>query len=122
MAKDRPAYGNYVWVELVSKNPHATEAFFHKVFGWKMTKDSQMDGYTFYTAKAEPHGAVRTRMMKQEPPSSLPYIGVKSIDKTLQKIKSARGKVLVPKTEIPPGWFAVFQAPGGVVQGLLEPK
>ncbi len=121
MAKSRPAYGNYVWLDLVSKRPRSTEAFFHTVFGWKMTKDRKVPGFTFYTPTAEPEGGIRPRMTKEEP-SNLPYIGVKSIDKTLVRIKAAGGKVLIPKTEIPPGWLAVFRAPGGVVQGLLEFK
>ena len=120
MSPKRPEYGNYNWIEIVSRKPRETQAFFHKVFGWKITKDPVMEGYTFYETTAEPHGGVRTPMMKGEPPGSLPYIGVKSIDKTIIKIKAAKGKILVPKTKIPPGWFAVFQAPGGVVQALLE--
>ncbi len=121
MARNRPPLGNYVWVELVSKKPKETEAFFHKVFGWKMEKDPHMD-YTMYETTAEPHGGIRSPMMKEEPPCCLPYIGVKSIEKTLSQIKAAGGKVFVPKTEIPPGWFAVFHAPGGVVQALMESK
>jgi uncharacterized protein len=122
MASKRPAHGNYGWVEIVSKRPKATEAFFQKVFGWKMTRDPEMEGYVMFAASAEPHGGIRTPMMKQEPPGTLAYIGVRSIVKTLGTIKKAGGRVLVPKTEIPPGWFAIFQAPGGVVQGLLEYK
>jgi predicted enzyme related to lactoylglutathione lyase len=61
-------------------------------------------------------------MKAEKSAGMLPYISVRSIEKTLQKIKTARGKVLVPKTEIPPGWFAVFRAPGGVIQALLESK
>lgn len=120
MATKRPDHGNYNWVEIVSKKPAATQAFFSKVFGWKFEKDRAMEGYTFYTTTAEPHGGLRTPMMKGEPAGTLPYIGVKSIDKTLAKIKAAHGKILFPKTEIPPGWFAVFQAPGGVVQAIIE--
>ncbi len=122
MATKRPAYGNYVGVELVSKKPRGTQAFFRKVFGRKIEKDPHVDDYTFYETSAEPHGGIRTPMMKEEPPSNLPYIGVKAIDRTLTKIRSSGGKILVPKTEIPPGWFAIFQAPGGVVQALMESK
>jgi predicted enzyme related to lactoylglutathione lyase len=39
MAKKRPAYGSYVWLDIVSKRPRATQAFFQDVFGWKMTAD-----------------------------------------------------------------------------------
>jgi predicted enzyme related to lactoylglutathione lyase len=122
MVKKRPAFGNYTWVDLVSTRPKSTEKFFHDVFGWKMADDEKVEGFTFYTPTAEPEGGIRKPMMKGEPPCVLPYIGVKSIDKTVAKIKSAGGKILVPKTEIPPGWLAIFRAPGGVVQGLLQYK
>ncbi|MCI4372441.1 MAG: VOC family protein [Thermoplasmata archaeon] len=120
MATKRPDIGNYNWVEIVSKRPAATEKFFHAVFGWKFEKDAAMKGYTFYTTTAEPNGGLRTPMMKGEPAGTMPYIGVTSIDKTIVKIKASGGKILVPKTEIPPGWFAVFRAPGGVVQAVIE--
>ncbi len=122
MPNKRPAYGNYTSVEIVSKRPRETQAFFHEVFGWKITKAPHMEDYSFYRTTAEPHGGLRTPTMKEEPPSNLPYIGVKSIDKTVSKIEAAGGKILVPKTEIPPGWFAVFQAHGGVVQAVMGSK
>jgi predicted enzyme related to lactoylglutathione lyase len=82
----------------------------------------EIKGYTFYESASAPYGGVRTPMKAEKSAGMLPYISVRSIEKTLQKIKTARGKVLVPKTEIPPGWFAVFRAPGGVIQALLESK
>ncbi len=49
------------------------------------------------------------------------YIEVEHIDMKLKEIKAARGKVLVPKTEVPTfGWWAEFKDPQGSVLYLWQ--
>ena len=49
------------------------------------------------------------------------YVGVQSIDTSLQKAKAAGGKVVTPKTPIPGmGAFARVSDPEGNVLGLYE--
>jgi predicted enzyme related to lactoylglutathione lyase len=56
------------------------------------------------------------------PPGTLNYVLVDSVDASVKKITQHGGKVLMPKQEIPKvGWFAVYEAPGGVVQAIYQP-
>lgn len=51
----------------------------------------------------------------------LNHILVKSIEKTLDKIEMAGGKVIQTKHEVPGrGWFGTFRDPAGTVQAIWE--
>jgi predicted enzyme related to lactoylglutathione lyase len=45
---------------------------------------------------------------------------VADLDKTLRDVVEAGGTVLVARTEIPPGWFAMFADPDGIAVGIMQ--
>ena len=116
--------GAYAHIELYSDDPQATQDFFAHVFGWKFQDASYGPGMTYktYQTPMAPHGGIMDRKVVPMPvPPVVAYIKVNDVDATTRRIAKAGGKVLQEKMEVPNvGWFAVFEAPGGVVQALWE--
>lgn len=114
----RPAPGAVSHVELISKDPAQSIRFYERVFGWKF--DDAGGGYWLTTSPGLPTGALRAPQ-DVELPGSLSYIEVKDLSKTLRDAETAGAKIVVPKTAIPNmGHYAVFVAPGGVAQGVVQ--
>jgi uncharacterized protein len=119
-----PKPGAVVHVEMTSKDLPATRKFLEGVFGWKFKKE-QMEGmgdmeYWTFDAGSGPAGGL-TQPMGGQPPSTLNYILVESVDAAVKKIVGHGGKILMPKQEIPTiGWFAVYEIPGGVAQAIFQ--
>jgi predicted enzyme related to lactoylglutathione lyase len=50
-------------------------------------------------------------------------IAVESLDRTIEEIEQAGGKICVPKMAIPKiGWLAYAEDPAGNVFGIIEPN
>ncbi len=113
----------FVHIEMTSADPDASRKFYEKVFGWKFREDSMGDAsYLSFQTGKDPGGGI-LKPMKGMPTGTLAYIYVESVEAAAKKITSAGGKILVPKQEVPTvGWFSIFEAPGGVVQAVFEPK
>lgn len=108
--------------ELMTDEPERCKAFYGAVFDWQFD-DASMPGYTLVATGAEPSGGVFKRPEEVQGVCLNVYFQVDDIDATLNKVAENRGKVLVPKTEIPGvGHFAMFTDPEGIPIGLLEPK
>jgi hypothetical protein len=122
-----PPYGTIVHCELYSDDPAATQAFYEAVFGWRFQEIPGAD-YWLIRAPERPHGGLLRRRRPEkpggfDPPATLNYIHVRSIEEATRKVVEAGGKILVPRYEIPNmGSFAVFQAPGGTVHNMVEAK
>lgn len=103
-----------VHVEIPVTNMKRAKAWYGKVFGWTFQdfdKEYSMwnapgggTGGGFYLVKKIPaRSAVRA------------YIEVEDVDAKLKDIKRARGKIVVPKKEVPTfGWWAAFKDAQGV--------
>ena len=48
------------------------------------------------------------------------YFGVADLDRTLHDAVEAGARVIVPRTEIPPGWFAMFLDLDGIPVGVMQ--
>lgn len=113
-------------VEIVSKDPAATQKFMEKVFGLKFTVTGPETGN--YRIHGRNEGAAAGGIGIREPmgpehPGAVPYLTVANIDETLKAVKAAGAHVLMEKTEIPGmGWSAMYVAPGEVTQGLFQNK
>lgn len=116
-----PVSGSLVHFELYTDQPSKTQTFYEDVFGWKFAKATGMD-YTRVNPPAPPNGGLMTRTKDlRRVPGVLTYIHVDSVDDAARKITRAGGTIVMPKYEIPKvGWFALFEAPGGIVQAVWE--
>ena len=103
--------------------------FYTEVFDWKLTDIAEMDYVMALSTEVgenqmpkEP-GAINGGLFKRpkEAPHPTVYVGVDSIDATLQKIERAGGKVVTPKTPIPGmGAYARVADTEGNIVGLFE--
>ena len=103
--------------------------FYSDVFGWKLTDMAEMSYVMAETVaiddKQTPKepGAINGGLFQRpkEAPHPVIYAGVESVDRTLEKVQAAGGKVVTPRTPIPGmGAFARVIDPEGNVIGLFE--
>jgi predicted enzyme related to lactoylglutathione lyase len=113
--------GKFVWYELLTTDPKAAEAFYSKVFGWRMEPGKATDmAYTHINVGNYPIGGIMELPAELKahgvPPNWSGYIGVDDVDATARKIVAAGGKVQRPAEDIPNvGRFAVVADPAGAV-------
>jgi uncharacterized protein len=108
--------GSLEFVELSSEDPPATRKFLESVFGWSFHSRSMPQGeYLAYEAPGGGRGGIRPTR-PTEAPASLSYIRVSDLAEALHRIRTAGGKVVLPRVDVPGmGSFFWFQAPGGPV-------
>ncbi len=119
MPEEKPKEGSLVHVELLTKEPERTKAFYKEVFGWTFQDMPEMN-YIMFETPGPPSGGLR-KPEEAETPGTLNYLLVDSIDASLTKVERSGGKILIPKQAVGTrGWLAIIRAPGDVVQGLWE--
>jgi predicted enzyme related to lactoylglutathione lyase len=113
--------GKFVWYELLTTDPKAAEAFYSKVFGWRMDAGKATDmPYTHINVGDHPIGGIMELPAELKahgvPPNWSGYVGVDDVDATAKKIVAAGGKIQRPAEDIPNvGRFAVVADPAGAV-------
>ena len=105
--------------EFMVNDTDKAKAFYGKIFDWKF---EDVPNYTMIDTGDGPKGG----MMKK--PDSAPhcslnvYFVVEGIDGALDRVKAAGGNVVIGRTEIEVGSWAMFVDPDGIPVGLFEPK
>ena len=116
--------GALCWTELMTTDTDKASRFYTALFGWK-AEQMPMEKMT-YTVFSRPDGTKAAGMMPrpkevQAPPHWINYFEVESAKDAASKVASAKGKVLVPPTEIPNiGTFAIFQDPQDAAFAVLQ--
>jgi len=102
-----------VHVEIPVKNLKRAKEWYGKVFGWTF-QDAGKD-YALWNAPGGGTGGGLYLVKKIPAKSAMRvYIEVDDVDAKLKQIKKGRGKVVVPKKEVPTfGWWAAFTEPQG---------
>jgi predicted enzyme related to lactoylglutathione lyase len=119
----KPAEGAVAFVEFFSNDAPAAQKFLQDVFGWSMGKE-EVHGTEiwFWDSGNGPPGHMMAPMGGM-PPATVAFFRVKSVDATSQRVLKHGGKILAPKYSVPGrGWFAWYEAPGGVVYAVHQPK
>lgn len=110
---DKPTY-----FEFGSKNPDKTAKFFQKAFGWKVGKWKDKKWGNYWHMKT---GGIKGGIYKSSRPEIDLTISVKSIDKTIAKIKKLGGKVVTPRKELGDwGAYATLKDPAGNTFSVME--
>ncbi len=127
-ATERPsgAPGQFLWVELMSRDFPKSRAFYTDLLDWQAEEVPMPGGnYTlFRTANGAAGGGM---VMPQEVPDMVPdnwvgYVHVPAIDKSCQDVERMGGTVLFAPMDIPgAGRFCQIQDPTGAVVALLQP-
>ncbi|MCA9677535.1 MAG: VOC family protein [Kofleriaceae bacterium] len=103
--------------ELMVDDVERTRDFYRKVLGW--TFSAEGPEYTMIDAGAPPGGGLMARP-PGAPAALNVYFGVADLDRTLHDAVEAGARVIVPRTEIPPGWFAMFLDLDGIPVGVMQ--
>jgi predicted enzyme related to lactoylglutathione lyase len=111
-----------VHVEISSSDRLADGEFYAEVFGWKVAQMDDMNYATFETGEGEAGGGLSPIMEDYPAGTILVYINTDNIEETVKKIEDCGGSLVVPRTEIPGGWFALFTDRTGNRMGLFEEK
>ena len=115
--------GNFIWHEIYSGDPAASEKFYTDLLGWGTKKLDMGPGqsYTMFTQSGNDLGGFMP-VQDGQPPHWLVYMGVEDVDATAAKAASLGGKVVAPPMDIPPGRMAVLQDPTGAVFAVFTPS
>ena len=103
--------------------------FYNTAFDWKLQDMPQMSYVVAQTAAVDAEqrpkepGAINGGLFQRpkEAPSPTIYVGVDSIDKTLERVRAAGGRIVTPNTPIPGmGAYARVSDTEGNVIGLFQ--
>ena len=118
--------GKFVWYELLTTDPKAAQAFYSKVFGWRMEPGKAAGmAYTHINVGHHPIGGMM-ELPKElcdlgVPPNWSGYISVDDVDASAKKVVEAGGSIRRPAEDIPNvGRFAVAADPAGAVFLLFK--
>jgi predicted enzyme related to lactoylglutathione lyase len=108
--------------EMWSENPQKVSDFYANVFGWQIRRLPEMD-YRFVETGGS--GGINRGIVTPKkgpwPAKMALYIDVDDIEAYTDKIRSAGGKIVVPKTEVHGvGWLALFSDPDERLLGVWQ--
>ena len=110
--------GKPSYFEFGSKNPDKTAKFFQKVFGWKTARWEDKEWGVYWHMKT---GGIKGGVYKSSRPEIDLTISVKSLDKTIAKIKKLGGKIVTSRTEMGDwGAYATLKDPMGNKFSVME--
>ena len=117
----------FVHFEIPADDTEKLEAFYSSAFGWQFqhTPMPGLPGNEYILVQTiEPgqpgiNGGMYKRMGPDDKARS--FIGVSSMDDTLDKVTASGGTVVQPKMQIPGiGWAAFIADPEGNLQGIFQ--
>ncbi|GAA5134105.1 VOC family protein [Pseudonocardia adelaidensis] len=119
-----------VHFEIPADDVARAKEFYGSVFGWQVQDMPDMDYTIVQTTEVDEAtqmptaaGAINGGLLRRsaETPSPVLTIDVESVDRALEQVEAAGGKVVRPRSEIPGmGAFAYFTDPEGNTLGLWE--
>jgi predicted enzyme related to lactoylglutathione lyase len=109
--------------EIPAAEPERAAAFYRKAFGWSIEKWPGPMEYWMVTTGADGTPGINGGLLKKQVPTTATTntIGVDSVDKAIDAVKSAGGKLVMPKTPIPTiGYFAYLEDTEGNLFGVMQ--
>jgi uncharacterized protein len=101
-----PRRGEFSWHELMTADYKAAFEFYHELFGWEKTGESDMGEmgiYLMFGKKGVPYGGMFNRRPEMPPPNWLSYIRVDDVRQTAEAVKKFGGVVHRGPMEVPGG-------------------
>jgi len=111
-----------VHFEYAIDDPERASAFYHNVFGWKVTKWGDQDYWLVGTGEDGQPG-IDGGLTPRQPnwPNVVNTVDVASVDAVVAAIEANGGKVIVPKMPIPTvGYLAYCQDTEGNIFGIMQ--
>ena len=112
----------FAHIELTTDNLQGAQAFYSKVFAWKL-KDMPGMNYTMIDVGSGTGGGMQLRPMPEAPTGWMPYVQVDDLKATVAAAAKAGANVVLPYQEIGEmGAIGVFADPNGAMIGVWEAK
>lgn len=118
-----PEPGDWIWVQLFSRDLKAAGDFYHTLGGYEVLPNTERPNSLVLASKGYARAAVMTLPPTQAEakPAWLPFVRVKSVGDSVALTRELGGKVLIaPKAELLQGRVAVIADPTGAAIGILE--
>lgn len=113
---------NVVHIEIPAADTAKAAKFYQDLFGWKTTREENMD-YTLWEPAEGPGGGFVPLIGFVKPGDVLVYIDSDDIEADLKQVEKLGGKIFRQKTEITGiGWFGIFTDPTGNMIALYTSK
>jgi len=115
--------GKFVWHEQVSSDPKQAQDFYTQLFGWgtETFKPGELD-YEAIASGGQTHGGFSKAMEGAPPPHWLSHVRVENVDETVEKAKSAGGKLLAGPFDMEDiGKMAIIADPQGAYISVYQP-
>src|SRR3954449_11511995 len=113
------AAGTPSWVELSTKDPEGSKAFYSALFGWSATPPSEQHGG--YRTFLDGDQSVAGLNPMGEFPAWTTYVATDDADATTEKVRTNGGTVMVEPMDVDVlGRMAVFVDPTGAVFGVWQ--
>jgi uncharacterized protein len=108
--------------EIPASDPERAVAFYKKAFGWKIEKWPGPMEYWMVTTGAEGTPGINGGLMRNtNVKTTTNTVGVDSVDQSIEAVKAAGGKLVMPKTPIPTvGYFAYLEDTEGNLFGVMQ--
>jgi hypothetical protein len=109
--------------EIPAADPERAAAFYKKVFDWQIEKWPGPMEYWMVTTGGEGCPGINGGLLRRNAPvtATTNTIGVESVDKAVDAVKAAGGKLVMPKTPIPTvGYFAYLEDTEGNLFGVMQ--
>jgi predicted enzyme related to lactoylglutathione lyase len=107
--------------EIPAEDPEKIVKFYSDVFGWKIEKWGKEPYWLVDTKKGEEQGIGGAIYKKDWMTTTVNTVGVDNVEKCLEKIKKAGGKVVREPVDIPNvGRLATAADPEGTLFGVLK--
>jgi uncharacterized protein len=109
---------NIVHIEIPTADGKASGEYYHKLFGWHITRDENFD-YTMFDPHEGPAGGFSPLGEDVKVGEVVVYVNSEDIEADLKQAVSLGGSLVRAKEEIPGiGWFGMFKDPTGNTIGL----
>lgn len=118
-----PSGGRFVWQDLVTTDAAAARRFYGALLGWEFGETTRAGRpYLIARTSAGPVGGlVDVRDIKDAASQWVSYVSVPDLDRTVQQVQAAGGKVIAPPATTEAGRASVVIDPQGAALGLLNP-
>lgn len=111
----------FAHIELTTGDLPAAQAFYKKVFAWKLREMPGMN-YTMIEVGTGLGGGMTAKGQPEAPTAWMPYVEVSDVKKTMATAKKAGAKIVLDHMSIGEmGAIGIFIDPTGATLGVWEP-
>jgi len=116
------APGDWVWIELLSRDARRAGDFYRAVAGYEIVENTGAREKDFvFVSQGYARATARTITEAKVLPTWLPFVRVGNVGESLSKVRQLGGRVLLkPRSDLLDGKLAVIADPTGAAIGILE--